>query len=182
MKKVMVLFVLVAGLALSLTTGTLAHTGKDARHFQVDLAPLNDSGVSGQAELKVDGDMLTVKIQATGLEAGQVHPQHIHGFDNPKNSTCPGPERDVNGDGRVDVGEGLPDYGPVILSLVPFNLVDGNGNLDFEETYPIPAGLEPIDTLQNRAIVLHGLTVDGSYEPSLPVACGQIERSPNGPQ
>ena len=182
MKRVMVLFVLVAGLALNLATGALAHTGKDARHFQVDLAPLNDSGVSGQAEIKVDGDMLTVKIQATGLEPGQVHPQHIHGFDNPNNSTCPGPERDVNGDGLVDVGEGLPDYGPVILSLLPFDQVDGDGSLDFEVTYPIPAGLEPINTLQNRAIVLHGLTVGATYVPSLPVACGQIERSPAGPK
>jgi hypothetical protein len=34
--------------------------------------------------------------------------------------------------------------------------------------------------LQNRAIVLHGLTVNGTYMVTLPVACGQIQSASNG--
>ena len=89
-----------------------------------------------------------------------------------KNSTCPTPDADANGDGIVDVGEGLPNYGPVILPLVPFTLVDGDGNLSYYATFTIrPNELQP---LHKRTVVLHGLTIDGTYVPSTPVACGEI--------
>ena len=182
MKRFVVLFVLIIVLTLSITSLAFAHNDRDSRHFEVDLASLNNSGVTGKAEISVEGDMIKVKIEAEGLEPGMPHPQHIHGFDTPKNATCPGPDRDTDGDGFISVGEGLPDYGPVILPLTPFNQVNEEGELRFEATYPIPDGLQPIDTLQNRAVVLHGLTVDGQYVPSMPIACGQIERSPNGPK
>ena len=38
---------------------------------------------------------------------------------------------DTDGDGIVSVGEGFPFYGPVILPLAPFNLVDGDGELSY---------------------------------------------------
>lgn len=42
--------------------------------------PLNDSGVRGQAVLFLEGNELTVRVIATGLEPNMPHPQHIHGF------------------------------------------------------------------------------------------------------
>lgn len=160
--------------------------------YTVNFNALNGSGVSGSAELTLIGDQLTVKVNATGLEANMVHPQHIHGFaEDKRNSTCPTPAADTNGDGLVDLVEGLPSYGGVLLELyVPideFPVADANGVLTYERTFTLgetefteegelisESALSP---LQNRTIVLHGMTVNGEYIATLPVACGQIKAS-----
>ncbi len=84
-----------------------------AKKYTAELSELNGSDVWGMAELTLIGDQLTVKIEATGLEPDMVHPQHIHGFkENNRNSTCPPASADDDGDGLVELGEGLPFYGP----------------------------------------------------------------------
>lgn len=163
-----------------------------AKMYTVDFGALNNSGVSGTAELTLIGDQLTVKVNARGLEPNMVHPQHIHGFaDNKGNSTCPTPAADTNGDGLVDLVEGLPSYGGVLLELyVPvdeFPVADANGMLTFERTFTLGTtefaeegeliSQDDISPLQNRTIVLHGMTVNGEYVATLPVACGQIKPS-----
>lgn len=166
--------ILKAGLFVALAFSPMAAADDDPDYFMAILDSLNGSGAAGVAWIVVeDGKYLTVAIEASGLEPSLIHPQHIHGFDKPKsNSSCPGPEADANGDGIVSVGEGLPSYGPVILPLVPFSLVDGNGELSYSASFTIrPEELQP---LHKRSIVLHGLTVDGAYVPSVPVACGEI--------
>jgi hypothetical protein len=144
-----------------------------AHEYHADLGALNNSGVTGTADLTLDGNQLTVRIHATGLEPGEVHAQHIHGDSEHKsNATCPPPSADQDGDGVIDFQEGLPFHGPVLLALEPFSSAPG-GVIDFEETYTVdPRQLGP---LQNRTIVMHGLTVGGTYVPSLPIACAQIE-------
>jgi len=153
----------------------LAAAAGDPNEYMVNLESLNDSGVTGTAWITVtDGKYLTVEIEATGLEPGKPHPQHIHGLNKPpaKNSTCPTPEADADGDGIVSVGEGLPYYGPIILPLIPFDLVDEDGNLSYFGTFTIrPNEFQP---LHKRTVVLHGLTVGDTYVPSTPVACGEI--------
>src|SRR5687768_9669915 len=63
---------------------------KKVKMYKAYLSPLNNSGVSGMATLTLDGNMLTVMIEASGLTPNQVHPQHIHGFtEKNKNATCP---------------------------------------------------------------------------------------------
>ena len=145
----------------------------DESEYKANLVPLNDSGVYAEVELELEGKKLKVSIEASGLEAGKPHPQHIHGFgDASANSTCPTSEADANGDGVVSVGEGLPNYGPIVLPLFPFDLVDASGNLDYEATFTVnPSSLQP---LHKRTIVMHGLTVAGSYVPSTPIACGEL--------
>lgn len=161
----------------------------NTKMYSVDFGALNGSGVSASGELTLVGNQLTVKIHATGLEPNAPHPQHIHGFmENKANSTCPTSAADSNGDGLVDLVEGAPFYGPVLLPLyVPvdqFPVADANGMLTYERTFTLGetefeeegklitrADLSP---LQNRAIVLHGMTVNGEYIATLPVACGQI--------
>lgn len=140
--------------------------------YTAHLGTLNNSGVTGTATLTLDGNMLTVHIMASGLEPNKVHPQHIHGFtENNRNSTCPPQSADINGDGLVDLGEGLPFYGGVILDLRPYQTAP-NGTINYTQTFTIDASLLP---LQNRVIVLHGLTVNGQYMATLPVACGMIK-------
>lgn len=70
------------------------------------------------------------------------------------------------------------------------SLADADGKPSFERTFTLGevefeeegqvisyADLKP---LQNRAIVLHGMTVNGEYVATLPVACGQIMPNNNG--
>ncbi|MGH7549204.1 MAG: hypothetical protein ACREK3_00435 [Gemmatimonadota bacterium] len=169
------------------------------------LEPLNQSGVSARARVisTGEGGTFTVAIQALGLESNLVHAQHIHGFTDGSNGVCPTPEADVNGDGVIDVIEGLPDYGPILLSL-DGDLTDG-AEVDDLTTFPNPdnrrgqvryeasASYEPVNAaldlsipLENRHIVLHGVsgpvpsTAQGigpfTAAQALPVACGVLER------
>lgn len=142
------------------------------KEYRASLGALNNSGAHGMAHLVLDGNRLTVSLEAMGLEAGKPHPQHIHGFmENNRNSTCPTSALDTNGDGLIDLGESVPAYGPVILDLAPMPVADAQGKVMYTRTFEISKDLLP---LQNRAIVLHGLTVNGTYIATLPVACGQV--------
>lgn len=181
----------VAAVAVLPAVASAATVGPDS--YYVSLKELNNSGVSGRADLTLDGDILTVHIRAKGLEPDRLHIQHIHGrFDedgNPINSVVPPPSADTDGDGFVEVGEGVPFYGPVLL-----NFVDANGQfptapggiIDFMGTYDLSAiqGITPLDL---REIVIHGLSVpagvdpsvpDGGYSVSMPVASGEIAPIP----
>lgn len=141
------------------------------RMYTAELNALNDSGVSGMAELWLDGDQLTVTITADGLEPNMLHRQHIHGFeDNNAPSMCPPMSADTDNDGLVEIGEGLPFYGAPQLFLMPFPMAE-NGSIDYTESFTVEGVVLP---LQNNTIVLHGMTVDGEYVGSLPVACGKI--------
>ncbi|MUP46580.1 hypothetical protein E0K83_12610 [Gramella sp. BOM4] len=147
----------------------IPNNGAKAKTYTVNFGELNGSGVSGMAELVLDGVNLTVRISASGMEPG-AHAQHIHGFtENKGNSQCPPESADTDGDGLISVGEGAPFYGGVLLALTPFPEADEDGNIEFEMTYyDVTKDITP---LQNKSIVLHGM--DGM--PSLPVACGQIK-------
>lgn len=178
----------------------LAATGASAAHldyFQATLSPLNDSGASARASLTLDAIERTLKVRvlARGVEPG-LHPQHIHGLVDedgaPLDSVSPPPGADTtgpgDGDGFVEIAEGAPFYGPVLVNLTDdgglFPSPTGTG-YDFQATYDLsdPAtfaegfGLDALlgvgDTLEVeddplldlREIVIHGLTVpDGAGE------------------
>ena len=154
------------------TAVTKMKTDKMAKMYKAYLSPLNNSGVSGMATLMLEGNMLTVTIEASGLTPNQVHPQHIHGYmEKNKNAKCPPMSADTDGDGLVELAEGAPFYGPVLLSLTPFPTATAAGNIMYSNTFTVEKELLP---LQNNAIVLHGMMVNGTYWPTLPVACAQI--------
>ncbi|MEJ2599226.1 MAG: hypothetical protein P8Z00_12895 [Anaerolineales bacterium] len=175
MKKISILAILI--LLMSTVTTVFAHPGKNdhqqetqSTNFKATLVPLNRSGVHGKAELTLEGDQLTVEMNVRGFESNQTHAQHIHGIAG-QAATCPTPAADANGDHIVDFSEGLPYYGPVILPLTPFSTTP-DGTEHYKATFTIDP--TTIGNLATRVIVLHGLTVDGSYVGSLPVACGKI--------
>ncbi|MGI8660923.1 MAG: hypothetical protein ACR2LH_07820 [Thermoleophilaceae bacterium] len=159
-----------------------------------------DRDARAEATLSLQGNRLHVEVDASGLEPGKVHPQHIHGFGKGKgkkrNASCPTGAQDDNGDGVVDVPEGLETYGQILIPLDEggssataadgqFPVADETGSYHFEETYKVKRG--QLTPLENRHIVIHGAFPPDKYEPagddappadeywaSLPVACGQI--------
>ncbi len=201
----------------TVTTATLALAivagGASAATYKADLTPLNSEvdgsflDVSGVARVNHDGgDTLTVSIEATGLATNQRHAQHIHGLTG-GDSRTPTLADDAAGDddGVIELFDGIPAYGPVILPLVEadgmFPLVGDDGVLSFSRTYGLTtamfnAGFADGDLfpLEFREIVLHGGVLgaigfdarrdveeaDGTagYKGFLPVAAGELAPVP----
>jgi hypothetical protein len=174
---------LLAGTALlGFSLGAMA----SPMYYHADLAPLNSSGVTGNAMLTYDPSPHTLKvhIHATGLEKGMPHPQHIHGAlsngmsGHPINSTSPTlatdkPSNGGNADGVIELGEGATTYGPILIPLTspPGGKTSDfptapNGTIDFSQMYDLTDsgiyndgyGKSDVLPLKLREIVLHGLT------------------------
>lgn len=135
----------------------------------------NKSGSTSTATLTIDGDNLTVDIKGKGFTPNSPHAQHFHGsFTEAKKFMCPGPDQDKDGDGQVNVEEGVPMYGDVVLSLTTegdtspksglaierMPKADAQGNLSYRRTIALPAGAGA--KLRNLHIVQHGLDANGN--------------------
>jgi hypothetical protein len=141
-----------------------------AQSFHVFFGALNDSGVGGMGMLTLEDGMLTVEIEATGLEANEEHMMHIHGFEDFQQSLCPTPDM-AGDDGLISITDGGPAYGGVALPLTPYMVAEADGTISFSETYAFDVSSE---ILVAHTIVIHGLTVGEAYDATLPVACGAI--------
>lgn len=190
---------------LALITATAFPLAAAAQTYSAFLSPLNNSNVSGTAILTLNGNFLTVMLNAIGLEPNQLHIQHIHGLLNngvPVNSTIPTLAQDTDRDGFVELAEGLPTYGPVLLQLTapPGDTVNGfptapNGQINYLQTFDLSQQSQFGTTfnrnqllpLELREIVIHGLTVGAvgagtpgevngiaGYKVALPVSAGEI--------
>ncbi len=163
---------------LSLLAGSPAWAHK-AEELKAYLNTLNNSGVHGVATVSLKGDHLVVTVHATGVEAGKPHPQHIHGSADGTPASCPDLSADLDGDNLVSVGEGIPVFGPIILPLTPFQTAD-NGKIDYHQKFKLGVDValtaDELGPLHHRTIVLHGLSVGGEYIPTMPIACGRLQR------
>jgi hypothetical protein len=199
LKKSGVALVLVGAAYMSLTPAAFAQD-----MFQADLAPLNNSGASGTANLALEGDQLTTDIASEGLAPGLPHAQHIHGLEQAM-SECPTILNDQNGDNLVNTTEGEPSYGPILTSLTTegdtspesalavdrFPVANEDGTLTYDRTFGVPANVA--DRLEDFAIVQHGVDLNGNgvydeeaagpsdldpslpQEATIPANCGVIE-------
>lgn len=167
--------------------------GPEPTTYTADLGALNNSGVTGRATIAVEGDELTVSVDAEGTVAEQVHAQHIHGETDGMTSACPTMDADSDGNGRISVSEGAPAYGGILVPLDgSLNNAEGLGDL---ETFPVADangaynyggsittadlavnGDRSFDdlSLASHAVVVHGEIVDGAFKAKLPVACGTL--------
>lgn len=75
---------------------------------------LNASAADGVVDIRLDEveNDFEVSVEVGGLDPNIVHVQHMHA-----DATCPTSADDANGDGFVDVIEGLPSYGGILLPL-----------------------------------------------------------------
>lgn len=183
--------------------------GKTAT-LRADLGELNGSGASGQATLRLKGDILQVTLTARGLSAGVPHAQHVHiGGAN----VCPRPESDFAGDdGFVSTLDGAAAYGGVKISLTTegdasaasalavdrFPNAETNGVVTYRRDIRLPQGVTPRDIFDG-VIVVHGIAslfgdpdaYDGEprsslteslpLEATIPALCGEIS-PPGGPR
>ena len=155
--------------------------------YIADLQPLNPHvgyrAVKGQARFQIINGEFVAADDATGAQPGMIHPQHIHAA-----AACPPPSADVNGDGFIDVIEGVPFYGPILVPLDSdlssqaagtFPSVHNHGGAlqyrqrtglsamlsDLNAPDPDPSdavvklGGSPLD-LAGRHVVLHGVALD----------------------
>lgn len=154
--------------------------------FAVDFQSLNNSGVTGTGLIAISPEqasgeqMINVSITVEGMEPNSPVPQHIHGlFDGagaPIDSTTPDISSDADGDGLVEVLEGLNDYGDIILTLSDEQggepMTDANGNFTYIMSFDLnddsnffsPVSMtdyssEDLLPLALREIVLHGVNV-----------------------
>jgi hypothetical protein len=199
LKKSGVALVLVGAAYMSLTPAAFAQ-----ETFQADLAPLNNSGASGTANLALEGDQLTTDIVSQGLAPGLPHAQHIHGLEQAM-SECPTLANDQDGDGLVNTTEGEPSYGPILTSFTTegdtspesglavdrFPVANEDGTLTYGRTFGVPTNVA--DRLGDFAVVQHGVDLNGNgvydeeaagpsdldpslpQEATIPANCGVIE-------
>ena len=138
---------------------TLAHK---TRSYSATLGELNNSGARGKVTLVApkDGGPLRVNLNAHGLLEGVTHLQHIHGAVGGTGKVCPPPSADSNGDGFVDLLEGAPFYGGILVTLG----TDDSANIAYSRTFTETDSGNAISSIypvSDQHIVVHGVDVDG---------------------
>lgn len=154
------------------------------------LKQLNGSGASGTATAVVrDEKIKHIEVHARGLTPDAPHAQHIH-YGNQALNECPTIALDANKDGRLNTLEGVPAYGPVVVSLnttgdtTPASFLDvtrfpiskdgrynySRNNIRFTDVagtgYPGPGGLgtakEIAEAIRDGegVLVIHGVDYD----------------------
>ncbi|NJW53484.1 hypothetical protein [Salinimicrobium oceani] len=152
----------------------------DSVFYKTCAYPMNGSNSVALTYLEVNGDVLKATVLAAGVTPNRTHPQHLHGFDDGTNSQCPPMSADTNSDGFISLEEGAPYYGGVQLSLnyedETFPVADANGIYTYQRTFDLSE--MDLPSWEDMAVVVHGRMVNGTYQATLPVACGQVSNLP----
>lgn len=189
-----------AAFALMVATGLQAQSSPERTNtFSGSFTPLNGSGVEGTFTIEQRGQgQIRVMIDASGLEpTPNPHVAHIHGLSGSTEAVCPTLAQDEAGDndGFIELAEGVPVYGPIIIPLGDID-PDNDGVVSYSETFNLNQSTSFADgkaktdlfPIESREIIIHGLSLsdgdganggeaDGTagYKVVLPVACGNVE-------
>ena len=179
--------------------------------LQADLTELNGSGASGSATVVVRNQKIRhIEVDAQGLTPNAPHAQHIHYGEQALNE-CPTLALDANGDGRLNTIEGVPAYGPVVVSLnttgdtTPASFLDvsrfpvswdgsyhySRDNIEFTDVagtgYPAASGTGTAKQIADAirvgegVLVIHGVDYDGNGVYNFSDPEGASELDPNLP-
>jgi hypothetical protein len=202
-KKLGLALLLAVALSLSLVSVAFANAGdsddrdehgkhEHGEHYKADLNSLNRSGAEGHAMLEKKGNKkVETEIHTKGLAPKLPHAQHIHGFKKAV-SECPTLAASGN-DNLITTAEGLPDYGPIQVSLTTkgdtspksalavdrFPVANAKGTVEYERTLMVSADVAR--NLGKKVIVQHGVDLNdnGRYDFK---AAGKSELDPSLPQ
>jgi hypothetical protein len=179
-----------AAAVLLLSLGlALACPPAGAEEYTAELSPLNAEAIgrsaSGTATFNIEGDRLTITIEADGLAPDIIHLQHYHGFPDGTDATCPTPAADTNGDGIVDLLETEPMAG---TTMVPFHaepasleipsktypIADAEGSVRYEQAVAVGELKEALRSkfngagldLEKRVVFIHGMPPDAELPES----------------
>lgn len=171
----------VVGPQVGSSQGVVASAHGGDAVYRAVLRPLNASenggGVTGKVDIVVEGGdvpVIDIDLNARGLAPGITHIQHIHAGE-----SCPTSADDANGDQVLDLVEGIPVYGGILVSLDDdlasangvFPMADSRGRVSYSSSVGAGAligflrdsgALESDENLNlaGRHIVVHGVAAD----------------------
>jgi hypothetical protein len=138
--------------------------------------PMNGSKSFALATFEVQGNTLIANVIASGMTPNEEHLQHIHGFDDGSNSMCPPMDADEDESGFITLEEGAPYYGGIQLKLdyedETFPTANEHGFYTYQRTFDLSTMTLP--AWDKLSVVAHGRDVEGDYQATLPVSCGEI--------
>jgi hypothetical protein len=161
--------------------------------LEANLKSLNDSGAAGRVHAEFKGRKAHVHIDARGLAKNLPHAQHLH-FGADARNECPNAFDDANNDHRINVAEGVPDYGPILKSLTTSGDTSPKSGLAVDRFPTTPKGVEKYERTINFApgavlraiksgkgvVVIHGVDHNGNGTYDFDGA-GASELDPNLP-
>ncbi len=161
--------------ASSATESSKAQAAPRTVQLDANLKSLNDSGATGKATFEFRGRKAQVRIDARGLAKKLPHAQHLH-FGADARNECPNVFDDANNDLRINVAEGVPDYGPILKSLTTTGDTSPKSGLAVDRFPTTPQGIEKYERTVNFApgavlraikngkgvIVIHGVDHNGN--------------------
>lgn len=145
-----------------------AEEQNDEGIYRASLSALNSQiagETSGQTIVRIRDGKIDVYIGVEGAPENISHVQHIHA-----GTSCPTAAADANSDGFIDVVEGVPSYGPILVNLdadlssfaassMNFPTANGSGAYVYKESAdfePFLADLRRTDDNPEDAIVTLG--------------------------
>lgn len=140
----------------------------------------------GEATFAINGDSLTIAVNASGLPKDIEHWQHFHGFTDGRQATCPAKAADANGDGIIDVVETgvaagttmVPFSGDPVSMDVPhgtYPRASATGTLQYKQTVSLSAlqtafaktfDGQKLD-LDRRVVFIHGIPAASKLKASV---------------
>lgn len=188
---------------LPLAAGPASADGAEGHDLTAELTQLNDSGASGTAWAKVEGNQVEIKLETQGLLAGAEapHAQHIHLGGQ---GMCPTNDQKGSGfEGALQTSDAADQYGAVKVSLTKEpGKTDDSAALDvanfptgasntYSRTITVDDKVAEQIAAGEGVVVVHGVDHDGSgkydgdtksdLDPKLPseatdpAACGELD-------
>lgn len=147
---------------------------------------------TGEARFSINGDALTIDVNAEKLPPDMMHLQHFHGFKDNRDATCPTEAADVNHDGIIDLIETEPTSGttmvpfhddPVSMEIVrdTYPKADADGTFHYKKTVSLKDleaafakafGDKELD-LDRRVVFIHGI-ISSTKLPASAASLGTI--------